>query len=177
VGVKLKGLICNHGFKFMEQKKKTALIIGLVLGAIALCVICVLFFGIVGLITFGAAPWFELPEQQSVEWSSGDVAQNQQHNSSSNSSGSLVSSVQRAKDKLIETSRKMDGDFVVVMIDIVQSAETGGTPMSICDQRAYEGHFSLETLVAYQKWRSAMLADPNGGVRPNLNLIDTNSTD
>ena len=107
----------------------------------------------------------------------GDATQNQQHNRSSNSPGGLSSSVQRAKDALIETSRKMDGDFVVVMIDIVQSAETGGTPMSICDQRAYDGHFSFETLAAYQKWRSAMLADANGGVRPIFPRLDTNSTD
>jgi hypothetical protein len=169
----------------MEQNKKTALIIGLVLGVIALCVLCVL--GVLGVL-FGGATWIgesmfedarieQNQQQQSAEHPSGDGTQNQQYNSSSNSPGGLSSSLQRAKDALIETSRKMDGDFVVVMIDIVQSAETGGTPMSICDQRAYEGHFSLETLIAYQKWRSAMLADPNGGIRPNFPLIDTNSTD
>ena len=78
---------------------------------------------------------------------------------SSNSSTGISSSVQQAKDALMETSRKMDGDFARVMHDIVQSAETGGAPWSICDKRAYGGHFSSETLAAYQKWRSAMLAD------------------
>jgi hypothetical protein len=163
----------------MEQNKKTTLIICLVLGVGALCVICVVgvlfvvFTGI-GESMFEGARIEQDQQQQSAEQPSGDATQ---HNGSSSSPRGLSSSLQRAKDALIETSRKMDGDFVIVMIDIVQSAETGGTPMSICDQRAYAGHFSLETLVAYQKWRSAMLADTNGDVRQNFPRSDTNSTD
>lgn len=71
--------------------------------------------------------------------------------------------VAEARKVLLETARRMDGDFVEVVADIVDAVESGDQPWSVADKRMYEfrpGHhqFASETIAAYEKWKAARIS-------------------
>ena len=71
--------------------------------------------------------------------------------------------VAEARKQLLDTARKMDGDFVVVVANIVDTVESGQHPWSVADGRMHEfrpgqHQFARETIAAYERWRAARIA-------------------
>lgn len=67
------------------------------------------------------------------------------------------------RKELLDTARRMDGDFVEVVADIVDAVETGDQPWSVADKRMYEfrpgyHQFSSETIAAYERWKAARIS-------------------
>ena len=67
------------------------------------------------------------------------------------------------RKQLLDTARRMDGDFVEVVADIVDAVETGDQPWSVADKRMYEfrpgyHQFASETIAAYERWKEARIS-------------------
>lgn len=72
--------------------------------------------------------------------------------------------IAEARKQLLDTARRIEGDFIEVVADIVDAVESGDQPWSVADHRMREsrpGHhrFSRETIAAYERWKATVIAE------------------
>lgn len=73
--------------------------------------------------------------------------------------GGKAVSAAEARKELMDTAEKMEGILAINVASVVQAVESGGWPWSVADKEFRPGGFSPETIAAYQKWRTAKLAE------------------
>lgn len=109
-------------------------------------------FAILGTVRFYGRDAFSFAKSPNSDSSSSNAS------TTTGSANSSLTAVESAKKKLLDVSRKMDGDFVDVTLSYVQAVENGHWSWSMADKNFATASLSYETRSAYRQWRAASLA-------------------
>ena len=73
--------------------------------------------------------------------------------------GLTARNAEQAKQHLIETTKKYDGDFARAVVAYVDAIESGRWSWGMADKEMIKGPFTAETKQAYRDWRKAKVAE------------------